>query len=665
MAVVAVVVAYGALSAAVRFQAIARDWTIGRSDTAAYAEIGRSLAEGRGFYVRYVSTFYIPYPRTIDRPDDHWPPLMGMMIAPFFATLGVSAFNAKIPAVLMGAIGLPLAALALGIALSRSALVGLVAGLLMIVNHEIVAESLTTLADVTLAALLAGFLAALVAARERPRFYLLAGVLAALAYYAKLSELILLPLFPATALLVAGPRVLREPRMSAGVALAFAGVLPWLVSSWVHYGSPLHTTHNYASGFIGLTHWEQTHYRPFWGRDLPRTSDRWTEHAERYWPLTRRQREEYVRMALLGPGTGQADWYRFGPLGVAAFALLRGEDVYPALERTRPDTALAKPPLDRSLDPAASDRAAAGWRRRWAEGWRELGAALASGWQATLSFLVAEERSTIVPNLLGAAYAACVLIGVPLRAALRGTLRSDLARWPRSFGVVAGALLLGVAHGVLLIYFFTVAARFVLPAVPILAALGLTGVACVVRGVARPLDAAVARRVPGWRSARPYASGVAMVATCALLLLFAATHARELQAWQRQDASLEPRFRTTPAAHFGRWIARHLPPDAVIMTRHPWELRFYVPASVKTVALPWSDDPREILGIAWYYGVTHVVADGSRPVLDRYLAAGHPGVTRIDAPVPLYAIDWSALPAGHVRLPHQTSDPRTALNAGS
>jgi len=665
LAVVAVVVAYGSISAAVRFRAIGLDRTIGRSDTAAYAEIGRSLAEGRGFHVRYLSTFYVPYPRTIDRPDEHWPPLMGMMIAPFFATLGVSAFNAKIPAVLMGSLGLPLAALALGIAASGSAGVGLVAGLLAIINHDVVQESLTTLSDVTLAALLAGFLAAVIAARERPRLYVVAGILAALAYYAKLSQIVLLGLLPATALLVAGPRVLRERWLYAGVATAALGILPWLVSNQVHFGSPLHTTHNYVSGFIALEPWERTHYSPFWGEDLPRTSDRWTKHAERYWPLTRRQREEYVRMALLGPGTGQADWYRLGPLGVGAFAWLRGEDVLPALERTRPDTALFKSPLDRSLDPDASHRAAAAWRERWAQSWRELRAALASGWQATLSFLVADSRSTMLPNLLGALYAACVLIGVPLRAVLRGRLREEIERWPRSFGVVAGALLLGVAHGALLVYFYSVGARFLLPAVPVMAVLGLTGVATLVRACGRPLAVRLVARGPRFRALAPYASGAATVAACALLLLFAATHAGALQDWQRSDADLERTFRATPAERLGRWIGRNLPPDAVVMTLFPWELRFYVPSTVKTVVLPWTDDPRVALGLAWYYGVTHVVADGSRPALERYLAAGHPGVTPVAAPVPLYAIDWRAVPEGDVLLPHQTTDARVAGDAGS
>ena len=297
VAAVAVVAAFGCLSAALRFELIALDRTIGRSDTAAYAEMGRSLAAGRGLAVRYISSFYYPYDRAIDRLDDHWPPLMGVLIAPFFATLGVSAANAKIPAVLMGALGLPLAATWLGIAVSRRAWVGVVAGLLMIVNRQVLLESLTTLADVTLAALLTGFCAAMIGARSRPRLYLVAGLLGALAYYAKLSELILVGLFPVTAFLIAGPRVLRRRWMYAGWGVLVAGILPWQLSNLYQYGSPIHSIHNHVSGFIGLDVWETSHYRPYWGRDLPRTSDRWTKHGERFWQLASRTYSSRCRLA--------------------------------------------------------------------------------------------------------------------------------------------------------------------------------------------------------------------------------------------------------------------------------------------------------------------------------------------------------------------------------
>jgi hypothetical protein len=80
--------------------------------------------------------------------------------------------------------------------------------------------------------------------------------------------------------------------------------------------------------------------------------------------------------------------------------------------------------------------------------------------------------------------------------------------------------------------------------------------------------------------------------------------------------------------------------------------------------MPWSpDDVRITLGIAYWYRVTHVVPDPARPELTAYLERLGPGVTRLAAPVPVYAIDWSAIPQGDVVLPHQTTDARDAAHA--
>lgn len=659
VAALAVVLAFGSLSATLRFWVIGLDRTIGTSDTAAYAEIGRSLARGRGFDVQYISSFYIPYPRSIDRPDDHWPPLMGMLIAPVFATAGVSAFHAKIPAVLAGAVGLPLAAAWLGIAVSRRAWVGLAAGLLMVLNRQVFRESLTTLADVTLAVVLTCFCAAMIGARTRPKLYVVGGLFAALAYYAKLSELMLVGLFPVTALLIVGPRVVRQRWMYAGWAALVLGILPWQVSNVVHYGSPVHSIHNYASGFIGLDLWEYTHYRPYWGVDQPKTSDRWTKYADRYWPFVGREREEFVRLVLLGSGTGQADWYRLGPLGAAAFGALRGDDALPALEHQRPDDSLHKFWIEGSHDRDAALRAAGEWRSYWRGTLLALASAPAEGWRRVLTVVNEAHRATMIPNLLGAAYALVVLIGVPLRALVRR--QSGIEPWPRTWGVVAALVLLGVVHGTLLTCFFSVSGRFTFPALPTMAVLGLTGVAAVASRIVRPVDRLVCARSARWRGLRPYAGTLATGIACTALLAFAAVDGAALMRWQQEDVGVLRVPRTSPLDGLAQWAARNLPRGAVIMSRYPWELRFYSPETTKTVATPVGA-PQVILGIAYYYGVTHILADPLRPGLQTFLDSGVPGITRVaGAPLPLYVLDWSRIPEGEVLLPHQQVDARTML----
>jgi hypothetical protein len=214
----------------------------------------------------------------------------------------------------------------------------------------------------------------------------------------------------------------------------------------------------------------------------------------------------------------------------------------------------------------------------------------------------------------------------------------------------------------LLIYFYSVGGRFGLPALPIMTVLGLTGVAACATRVARPLDERLARRLPRWTRWRPHAGTTAIVAACAALLLFAAADGRALQDWQQGAVGVTPSFQASPLEGFAGWANQRLPRDAVIMARYPWELRFYAPAGLKTVATPWTSEPRVILGIAWYYGVTHILADGARPELNSYLAAGHPGVVEVPgAPLPLYALDFSTIRNGEVVLPHQAADARTTF----
>ena len=283
-------------------------------------------------------------------------------------------------------------------------------------------------------------------------------------------------------------------------------------------------------------------------------------------------------MVLLGPDTGQV---RLVPTRRAGcrrvrVAARRGHSSRLS-SAPRADTALAEAAARAQPRPgsvAARGRGVAGdvWARAWRDGW----AALASGWRALLSYVVAEHRATMLPNLLGAAYAACVLVGVPLRA--HGT-DAFARRWPPGrarAGVVAALLLLGVVHGTLLIYFYSVGDRFALDAAADHDRAGAERGRRARHGAARVRSIALLTRAsPRWDDVRARASAVAGVALGVLLVGFAALHARELLAWQQSDARRQPGFRGTPIEGFARWAGRNLPANAVIMARYPWELRFY------------------------------------------------------------------------------------------
>ena len=56
-----------------------------------------------------VSFFFIPYPREVTHREDHWPPFVAFVAAPFVRIWGPEAWVIKLAPILIGSIGLPLA----------------------------------------------------------------------------------------------------------------------------------------------------------------------------------------------------------------------------------------------------------------------------------------------------------------------------------------------------------------------------------------------------------------------------------------------------------------------------------------------------------------------------------------------------------------------------
>ncbi|NTV63892.1 MAG: glycosyltransferase family 39 protein, partial [Oscillochloris sp.] len=69
---------------------------VGHADYADNAVVARNLLAGRGWVVDYVSQFYRLYP-SLTRPQETWPLLQPLWIAPFFAVFGPTAWAAKLP----------------------------------------------------------------------------------------------------------------------------------------------------------------------------------------------------------------------------------------------------------------------------------------------------------------------------------------------------------------------------------------------------------------------------------------------------------------------------------------------------------------------------------------------------------------------------------------
>ena len=284
----------------------------------------RSLVEGRGLQVNYISFYFIPYGQEITRREDHWPPFMAFAIAPCFYFLGQDAWVAKIPAMLFGSVGLPLAAAFLGYALSRRGYVAIAAALLMMAHPYMYHESMKTLSDVALAMLLAAFLGCALLARRWRWMHLLAGVFIAAAYYAKGSQVLLLALYPVIVLLACGWRSFRGPWVYAGVATAVVLMAPFWWSNYRLFGNPLHSTQNYVSGYYSFANWEDATYFPYWGVNTPTTSDRWTKHRE-YVAHSREQLETLTLTMMTGIEPPPEAWGDFGRYGYAARDFINGQ----------------------------------------------------------------------------------------------------------------------------------------------------------------------------------------------------------------------------------------------------------------------------------------------------------------------------------------------------
>lgn len=259
---------------------------VGYCDAAAYPEMAESLLQGRGFEVDYISMFFKKFD-TIAHPEDTWPPLHGVLIAPFFAILGKSAFAAKLPAMLIGALGIPWITFLLAWRLSRSRGVALAAGLTVLVYGPMFMWSLYALSDLTFGFFVLLALYCAVRGEENPKWFIAMGAAFALAYFAK--QLALMPIAGVIAWYLA-KRIFQRPLFplqrkdlffAAGLGCMLLILMPWFIRSQVHFGDPLYNNHKHVTGYLGWKPWEENTYAVYWDRELPQRFDRIEQDPKR------------------------------------------------------------------------------------------------------------------------------------------------------------------------------------------------------------------------------------------------------------------------------------------------------------------------------------------------------------------------------------------------
>lgn len=640
VATLAVLVHFGSRAVEGKIALVRDIQHVGHADEAAYVTMAKSLVSGQGLNVPYVSWHFIPYPAAVVHREDHWPPFLAFAIAPFFWWLGVAPWVAKLAPIFIGSIGLPVATALLALAYGRRAYVALAAGLLMLLNPFLFTESLKSLSDLADAMLVAGFCAALLAARDRPPVHLAAGLLAALAYYAKGSELVLLGLYPVLAALACGWRSLRTRWPYAGMLAAFLLILPWMVSNTRLYGNPLHCTQNYVSGYIGLHPggWEGGTYYPYLGRDLPQTSDRWTKYRGRYPQVTRMNAEAYTRWAVLGPDAEPWTWDEVGSWGGAVRDAITGKPAAEFWWRGR----AAKPakPVSAWANPACTlaGLASVGWVAALSVG---APLSLVGVWRAGRAWWQRRRKKDPAAPAPGAPPPA-----VPSSAA---------RRWLDLFPGRTLALVLVVAvHWSFLVFLWEPYARLAVVMLPPALVLGCAALAWLAE---RPVAGALwawERFLPKKRIPAVVRDWRALLGLAAAAVVLAVGMRGEFDRQFRRLVGDHPRRRGYPygeqfaPVRIGTFLKTELP-AAVIMARNPWEILFHAAPTNRGVTVPLAS-AGQILAVAKHYRVTHYVWETDRPALRPYLSGQLPGFRRVPnaARVPVYEILWDQLPPGAV-----------------
>jgi 4-amino-4-deoxy-L-arabinose transferase-like glycosyltransferase len=335
---------------------------VGFGDPAAYSEMAESLLQGRGFEVDYISMYFRKFSPDISHPEDTWPPLYPVLIAPFFAVMGKSAVAAKLPSLLLSCFVFPLIVYLLARRIARSEAVALVSGISILLFGPVFSWSLYAGADIAFGLLVVLALYFTVKGFEDSRWFIPMGAALALSYYAKalgivaaggviayyvLRRLLYRPRFPLNR---------DDLRFGLGVALLLAMLLPWFVRNTIHFDDPLFSNHKHVAGYVGWEPWEEKTYAVYWDEEPPSAWDKFQqpvrlalrtlEHVYNHFrilfvrmnPLLSRKDEDtsvVSRQANIPPfSIRDISTYAYGfpaLLGVALFiggALLRRQGIY-------------------------------------------------------------------------------------------------------------------------------------------------------------------------------------------------------------------------------------------------------------------------------------------------------------------------------------------------
>lgn len=300
----------------------------GHADPAGYANMAWSLVQGRGLEVDTISWFFRAYD-SAQRFEEHWPPLLSFLQVPFLWLLGKSALALWIPPLFTTFVALPLSAAFTVREMCRSSFASWLAGTAVLLHPSMRQVQMEEpRPDGLYATLVLLAVALTLRSRHDPRSWPLLGMVLGASIYAKGTGLLLMAVllptllfFPSKtglrptknhplrrrALLLAAaiaalclpgawvtlPSLLilelwcrsrlsqeaSHPWMGFVTASLFCALvaLPWWTRNTLHFGSPLYSTQQHCSSYMGLKSWERGTYPLYWGMETPGLKDRFED----------------------------------------------------------------------------------------------------------------------------------------------------------------------------------------------------------------------------------------------------------------------------------------------------------------------------------------------------------------------------------------------------
>ncbi len=603
------------------------NFNVGHADTAAYALQGRSFALNNSFEINYISNFFHVYDKKIQRHDDHWPPFQGLLYGVAFKLFGIDASVARQAALFMGAVFFPLACAWLLFGLTGRHWPSLIVVLLYTSDLYFLKESFRLLADVSLCTLVLAYTASLLTSKQHhPAWLLLTGVMGGLAWTCKGSQIYLLPFLPLAAFILHGKSIFRKAWLYLSMLLFITIITPRLLDNWQDHGKLFHGTQNHVASYFGLTNspwgnWDEKFYSVYWDSDLPKLWERFDS-----WPIYRDSLIGNTRVTLgsiiLGPGKSTrndrsiAEWKKMGWLSASLGENLIEE---PVAKRIGSNGILDK---DSDIEMITNPSS-------WPTGYRSL------------------------LQILGCLWAFTIFLLLPLAFLIKLIFKKN---WtcPLLFKSSFVIALLMIAQASFVIILWYTMTRLILPIVPLSLILCL----CLFVKLFEKIGIAIKRIWEKFTKDtndnifpyntfqshniirfQRYAYLLFWISIGFYLILNTASAQKSLIRQSNLKMWAAPKY-----PHYHR-VAQTFPgkiaDDAIIMTRNPWELLFYSPLTMKGVGLPHAE-PKIILAVAKFYGVTHLIYDRHRAGLKSYLNSGHPGIKKIIShPSPIYSLDYS------------------------